>query len=97
MVECALLDPQFDYSCACASLVLSRLDHRGNMWMCLQELAQRLAQNTHTAAMDNPDSWHSGKKGTVHELLHLSRGIVDGLSNDVDLCRHTQIVVFVFE
>jgi hypothetical protein len=48
------------------------------MRMLLQILTQRLAQNSHAAAVNDADARQAGQEGAVDELLDFSRGVVDG-------------------
>src|SRR5947209_6765179 len=57
--ETMLLPSQLHYRCACSAFVLRRLGYLGYVRMRLQELAQRLAQDSHTAAVDDAHTWQS--------------------------------------
>src|SRR5438094_888507 len=71
-----------------SALVLRRLGDRLNMWMPLQDLAQRFAQDAHAAAMNYAHARHSGEECAVHESFDFARGVVHGAPDDVDLGRN---------
>jgi hypothetical protein len=58
--------------------------------MLLQQLAEGLAQDAHTAAMHHSHTRQAGQKCAVHKLLHLTRSVVHSLSNYIDLTWHTR-------
>src|SRR5437899_5066939 len=79
------LQSQLHYRRPRSALVLRRLGDRLNMWMLLQELAQRFAQDAHAAAVNYAHARHSGEECAVHESFHFARGVVHGASDHVDL------------
>src|SRR5438876_12094493 len=79
------LQSQLHYRRPRSALVLRRLGDRLNMWMLLQELAQRFAQDAHAAAVDNAHPRQSGEESAVDEFLDFAGGVVHGASDHVDL------------
>src|SRR2546427_3421893 len=82
------LQSQLHYRRPRSALVLRRLGDRLNMWMLLQELAQRFAQDAHAAAVNYAHARHSGEECAVHESFDFARGVVHGAPDDVDLGRN---------
>src|SRR5215472_14016772 len=78
-------DPQLHHRGSAAAFVLRRFGDRGDVGVLLEHLPQGLAQDAHAAAVDDADARESGEKGAVDELFDFARGVVDGLSNDIDL------------
>src|SRR5579864_3296723 len=64
------------------------------MRMLLQELPQGLAQNAHAAAVDDSHSRPSRQESPVNKFLHLARGVVYSVPDDVDLRRDVFALAF---
>src|SRR5437016_9400291 len=83
-----LLYLQLCNRCATATFSLRRLRDGFYMRMLLQELPQRLAQNSHTTAVNNSYPGQSRKKSAVHKFFNFARRIVHSVTDDIDLRRH---------
>src|SRR5579883_1838103 len=58
------------------------------MWMVFEKLPKRLPQNSHTAAVNDTDTWQAREKGTIHELLNFPGSIVHCLTDYIDFARN---------
>src|SRR5215813_8115372 len=87
------LDPKLHHRRPRSAFVLRRLDQLFHVRMLLQKLANGLSQDSHTAAMNDPNTRHSCQESTVNKFLYLARGTIHGMANHVDLCGQIQVVL----
>ena len=76
---------QLRYRRATATFILRRLSHRLHLRMLLQKLAQRFAQNSHAAAVNNSYSWQARQESPVQKLFDLARGVIHSVPDHIDL------------
>ena len=81
-------DIQFNYCGAASALVLGGFDDGGHVRMLLQHLPERLAENAHAAAVNDADARESGEERAIDKFLDFGGGLIDGLANHINFCRH---------
>src|SRR5215469_13352703 len=82
------LHPQFRHGCSRPTFILWRFDDRLHVRMLLEVPAEGLAQDPHSAAMNNSHARQAGQESAIEELFHLASGVIHVVADDIDLGRN---------